>query len=111
MLRYAYGADLRGMCHTRGGASHCRYDHLHQMLPDKQIHVEIWGKNAVALDYFEICPSRFGLSEQTAVILLECELLCYVVLILLRCVPLPTHAAPPCRLCGAKTRVLKYCLE
>ena len=39
----------------------------------RQVSIALYGKNAVTADYFLQCPSRFGLSADTAVVLLETE--------------------------------------
>ena len=70
-------ASPRHVCWPQGSHSHHLYERLTRRLAAAKsaasVSVNMWGKNAVGLDYFSICPGRFQLSANTTVVLIEGE--------------------------------------
>ena len=61
-------------CHPSGSWAHWLQVRLQARLGDRyEVRMNIFGKNAITMDYFMQCPSRFGLSTNTSLVLLEFE--------------------------------------
>ena len=61
-------------CHPSGSWGHWLQVRLQAQLGDRyEVRIKIFGKNAITVDYFMQCPTRFGLSTNTSLVLLEFE--------------------------------------
>ena len=61
-------------CHPSGSWAHWLQMRLQAQLGDRhEVRMNIFSKNAVMMNYFMQCPTRFGLSTHTSLVLLEFE--------------------------------------
>ena len=67
-------ASPSAVCAPANSHSHHLYERLRRFMNgSRPVHVSIWAKNAVQLNYFTMCPGRFQLSPTTTIVLIEAE--------------------------------------